>query len=233
MVTRVLIVDDEAPIRDMVRFSLELSGYEVLEADDVKTGMALIDDCDVLLLDWMLPNQSGIDMIKRLRAHQKTQDLPIIMLTALAKEDSKVTGLKAGADDYIVKPFSPRELIARIETLLRRIKSKKQGRSADNEDLEVGDIRIDSEGHRVYLKGELVKTGPMEYKLLYFLMGRPGKVFSRQQLLDYVWGNVYINERTIDVHIRRLRKMLAQKDCQDYIRTVRGSGYRFNHPEEG
>jgi len=232
MTTRILIIDDEAPIRDMVRFALQLADFTVLEADSVKAGMQKIqqDNPDLLLLDWMLPDGSGVKVIEKLRNSEQTRFLPVIMLTARAQEDNKVMGLKAGADDYIVKPFSPRELIARIETLLRRTTGQpQQGRLGK---LQAGAITLDLDAQCVYLNGQWIKTGPIEYKLLHFLLSRSGKVFSRQQLLDHVWGNCYIGERTVDVHIRRLRKLLASGGCQDYIRTVRGSGYCFDTREQ-
>jgi len=227
MSTRILIIDDEAPIRDMVRFALQLTNFSVLEADSSVTGLPIIHEQkpDLLLLDWMLPDDSGIKVIKKLKRDSRTYDLPIIMLTACAEEDCKVIGLEAGADDYIVKPFSPRELIARIQTVLRR--SSNQQRE-QQETLQAGPIVLDTDGQQVYLNEEPVNTGPIEYKLLCFFLRHPGKVFSRQQLLDHVWDNVYVGERTVDVHIRRLRKILAQSDCQDSIRTVRGSGYCFS-----
>jgi two-component system phosphate regulon response regulator PhoB len=234
MSTRILLIDDEAPIRDMVRFALELSGLELLEAETAKQGLAIINSSDkpnLVLVDWMLEDQQGIDLAKQLKTHPDHQTIPVIMLTAKADEESKVQGLEAGADDYIVKPFSPRELIARIKAVLRRSQNKQHHQDEEAQELTLGDIRMDIAGQRLYLKGKLTKTGPLEYKLLSFLLAHVGKVYTRQQILDHVWSNVYVSERTIDVHIRRLRKILGSGQCQDYIRTVRGSGYCLSLPE--
>ena len=178
---------------------------------------------DLVLLDWMLPDLSGLELARALRRDQATRDLPIIMLTARAAEDDKVMGLESGADDYLTKPFSARELVARIQALLRR------AAGADGEALAVGGLKLDPASHRVSAEGAEVTLGPTEYRLLKFFMSQPERVFSRAQVLDRVWGgNVYIEERTVDVHIRRLRKALAPHGCDAYIQTVRGSGYRFS-----
>lgn len=222
---RILVVEDERAIREMVVFTLKRSGFAVTEAEDASAARrALVDHSpDLVLLDWMLPDLSGLELARALRRDQATRDLPIIMLTARAAEDDKVMGLESGADDYLTKPFSARELVARIQALLRR------AAGADGEALAVGGLKLDPASHRVSAEGAEVTLGPTEYRLLKFFMSQPERVFSRAQVLDRVWGgNVYIEERTVDVHIRRLRKALAPHGCDAYIQTVRGSGYRFS-----
>ncbi|HEV7166273.1 MAG TPA: phosphate regulon transcriptional regulator PhoB [Gammaproteobacteria bacterium] len=222
---RILVVEDERAIREMVTFTLKRAGFAVSEAEDASAARrALVDHSpDLVLLDWMLPDLSGLELARALRRDQATKELPIIMLTARAAEDDKVMGLESGADDYLTKPFSARELVARIQALLRR------AAGADGEALALGGLRLDPASHRVSVEGTEVTLGPTEYRLLKFFMSQPERVFSRAQVLDRVWGgNVYIEERTVDVHIRRLRKALGPHGCDAYIQTVRGSGYRFS-----
>lgn len=223
--SKILIVEDEAPIREMIAFHLARAGYETLEAPDCRIARELLLDerPDLALIDWMLPDMSGLELTRMLKRDKENDDLAIIMLTARADEFDKVTGLDSGADDYITKPFSPRELVARIQAVLRR------ARSDDSEVVNSGVLELDTAGHRVSSNGEEVKLGPTEYRLLKFLMTHPDRVYSRTQLLDRVWGaNVYVEERTVDVHVRRLRKALADVDADSYIQTVRGAGYRFS-----
>tara|TARA_R110002096_G_scaffold130643_4_gene279900 strand:- start:2753 stop:3445 length:693 start_codon:yes stop_codon:yes gene_type:complete len=222
---KVLIVEDEKPIRDMIAFHLSRAGYDVLEAADCRTARTLLADerPDIALVDWMLPDMSGLELTRNLKRDDEHEDLSIIMLTARADEHDKVSGLDGGADDYITKPFAPRELIARIQAVLRRSQGGGDGR------LTMGSLQLDSLGHRVSSDGVEVKLGPTEYRLLEFLMTHPDRVYSRAQLLDRVWGaNVYVEERTVDVHVRRLRKALSDTQADRYIQTIRGSGYRFS-----
>jgi two-component system phosphate regulon response regulator PhoB len=226
MKARILIVEDEEALTLLLRYNLEAEGYEV---ETVARG----DDADILLkeripdlviLDWMLPGLSGIELCRRLRGRADTRQLPIIMLTARGEESERVRGLSTGADDYVVKPFSVPELNARVRALLRRALP---GRIADV--LSFGDLEIDREKRRVSRGGHAIELGPTEYRLLEFLMQRPGRVFSREQLLDGVWGSeIYIDERTVDVHVGRLRKALNRGHATDPIRTVRGSGYALD-----
>lgn len=221
----ILIVDDEAPIRELLAITLEMAGYRYLEAADAQQAHAAAVDHqpDLILLDWMLPGVSGIELARRLRQNQLTQNIPIIMLTAKVDEDNKIQGLDAGADDYVTKPFSPRELIARLKAVLRR------GNSAeDDKPIAVGGVSLDPAGHRVAVDGVDVPLGPTEFRLLQFFMTHPERAYTRDQLLDRVWGgNVYVEERTVDVHIGRLRKALG-KTNEFLIQTVRGTGYRFS-----
>lgn len=222
----ILIVDDEAPIRDMLRLALEMADYRCLEADNAQDAHALIVDNkpDLILLDWMMPGTSGIDLARRLKKDELTADIPIIMLTAKGEEDNKIQGLEVGADDYITKPFSPRELTARLKAVLRRTEG-----ASNSEPTCVGNLVLDPISHRVTISGEPVAMGPTEYRLLEFFMSHPERVYSRGQLLDHVWGgNVYVEERTVDVHIRRLRKALQMEGHDQYVQTVRGAGYRFS-----
>jgi len=226
MSARILIVEDEEPLTLLLRYNLEAEGYEV-------EAVARGDDADnrlkerlpdLVMLDWMLPGLSGIELCRRLRSRPETKNLPIIMLTARGDESERVRGLATGADDYIVKPFSVPELIARVRALLRRASPERLA-----EVLALGDIELDRERKRVARGGREISLGPTEFRLLEFLMERPGRVFSREQLLDGVWGNdVYIDERTVDVHVGRLRKALIRGDESDPIRTVRGSGYSLD-----
>ncbi|MBL8260183.1 MAG: phosphate regulon transcriptional regulator PhoB [Candidatus Competibacteraceae bacterium] len=223
---RILIVEDEQPIREMVNFALTDAGFEVREAADARQAQASIAERlpDLILMDWMLPGLSGIDFARRLKREELTRELPIIMLTARAEEADKVQGLENGSDDYMTKPFSPRELVARIRAVLRR-----GGPAAEDELLRADGLSLDLASHRVNAGATLLDMGPTEYRLLEFFMSHPERVYSRSQLLDRVWGsNVYVEERTVDVHIRRLRKVLEPHGYDALIQTVRGAGYRFS-----
>jgi two-component system phosphate regulon response regulator PhoB len=222
---KILIVEDEAPIREMIAFHLSRAGYETLEAADCRAARELLADerPDLALVDWMLPDMSGLELTRTLKRDQNNEDLAIIMLTARADEYDKVAGLEGGADDYVTKPFSPRELLARIQAVLRR------SSAGESEVISAGILELDTAGHRVSANGNEIRLGPTEYRLLKFLITHPDRVYSRTQLLDRVWGaNVYVEERTVDVHVRRLRKALALAGADDYIQTVRGAGYRFS-----
>ena len=221
----ILVVDDESAIREMIRFALGRSGMEVRCASDGLEALNKISEKtpDILLLDWMMPGINGLELTRRLRRNSQTAEIPIIMLTAKVSEDDKVAGLNAGTDDYIIKPFSPRELVARIQAVLRRASPG----DVDGK-IKMGQITIDSVSRQVYFNEEPVHIGPTEYRLLEFFMTHNGRSFSRGQLLDHVWGaNTYLEERTVDVHIRRLRKLLAGEKLDKYVQTVRGHGYRF------
>ena len=220
----ILVVEDERPIREMIAFGLKRAGFEVSEAEDSRGARSALVDRrpDLMLVDWMLPDTSGLELTRAIKRERETRDLPIIMLTARAAEADKVAGLDGGADDYLTKPFSPRELVARVNALLRRTAGAEVG-----EEIRLGKLVLDRAGHRVSSDGVPVVLGPTEYRLLEFFMLHPDRVYSREQLLDRVWGgNVYVEERTIDVHIRRLRKVLEAHASDQYIQTVRGSGYR-------
>ena len=222
---KILIVEDETPIREMIAFHLARAGYETLEAADCRSARQLLaDERPVLaLIDWMLPDMSGLELTRMLKRDKANEDLGIIMLTARAEEYDKVAGLEGGADDYVTKPFAPRELIARVQAVLRRAST------TEEEVVAAGVLELDTAGHRVIADGREVKLGPTEYRLLHFLMTHADRVYSRTQLLDRVWGaNVYVEERTVDVHVRRLRKALTEADAHNYIQTVRGAGYRFS-----
>ncbi len=221
----ILIVDDEAPIREMIAMALEMAGYQCLEAADAKQAHSLVVDSrpDLILLDWMLPDISGIELARRLKRDQLTAEIPIIMLTAKGEEDHKIQGLETGADDYITKPFSPRELVARLKAVLRRT----QGMD-EQSPIVVKGLELDPVSHRVSIDGNPAEMGPTEYRLLQFFLTHQERAYPRGQLLDQVWGgNVYVEERTVDVHIRRLRKALGS-GYENYIQTVRGTGYRFS-----
>jgi two-component system phosphate regulon response regulator PhoB len=221
----ILIVDDEPDIREMIRFALEASGFPSLEAATADEALQAIrrERPDLMLLDWMLPGRSGLELAKQLKMDPETESLPIIMLTARTEERDLIKGLGAGADDYITKPFSPRELMARIKAVLRRV-----GQHIE-EKLNVRGLSLDPSSHRVTIDGNSVSVTPIEYRLLHFFMSHPERVFGRQQLLDQVWGNgAYVEERTVDVHIRRLRKILEASGHDRLIQTVRGTGYRFS-----
>ncbi len=223
---QILIVEDEKPIRDMIAFGLRRAGFDVLEAEDCVTARARVVDNhpDLMLIDWMLPDTSGLELTRWVKKNEATSEVPVIMLTARAEEDDKVRGLEGGADDYIIKPFSPRELVARIHAVLRR----GAGASKD-EMLRADGLELDPASHRVHGGGEAINLGPKEFKLLQFFMRHPDRVYSRSQLLDRVWGgNVYVEERTVDVHIRRLRKALERGGFDRFVQTVRGAGYRFS-----
>jgi two-component system phosphate regulon response regulator PhoB len=226
MPARILIVEDEEPLTMLLRYNLEAVGYEVDSAargDEAE--LKLRESApDLIVLDWMLPGISGIELCRRLRASPATAQLPIIMLTARGEETDRVRGLATGADDYVVKPFSVPELLARVSALLRRVKPERV-----NALLSLGDITLDRERRRVSRGNTEIELGPTEFRLLEFLMQNPGRVFSREQMLDGVWGSdVYIDERTVDVHVGRLRKALSPDGNADPIRTVRGSGYSFD-----
>jgi two-component system phosphate regulon response regulator PhoB len=223
---RILIVEDEPSIRDMVAFALRKGGYEPVHAGDGREAQAAIAERvpDLVLLDWMLPGASGLELARRWRRDELTRDVPIIMLTARGEENDRVSGLESGIDDYVVKPFSARELLARIKAVLRRSRE-------DSEDgsIAAGRLRIDGAAHRVFADDQPLPVGPTEYRLLHFFMTHADRVYSRAQLLDHIWGgNVYVEERTVDVHIRRLRKALEPAGLEDMVQTVRGAGYRFS-----
>jgi two-component system, OmpR family, phosphate regulon response regulator PhoB len=221
--TRILVVEDEKPIRDLIAFGLRRAGYQVALAEDCQAARSSIGDRrpELILLDWMLPDMSGLELARQLRRGAETRDIPIIFLTARADESDKVTGLEGGADDYLTKPFSARELVARIQAVLRR-----SAPAGSEERVSIEGLMLDQAGHRVLAEGNPVALGPTEYRLLQFLMTHPDRVYSRGQLLDRVWGgNVYVEERTVDVHIRRLRKALEPTGHDRLIDTVRGSGY--------
>lgn len=223
---QILIVEDERPIREMIAFALRRAGFEAREAGDANSALASIADRrpDLVLIDWMLPDTSGLELTRALKRDKETRDLPIIMLTARADEQDKVMGLDGGADDYVTKPFSPRELLARIRAVLRRAAA-----SEDAEVIEIEGLVLDAASHRVRVGEKTIQLGPTEYRLLSFFMTHAERVYSRAQLLDRVWGgNVYVEERTVDVHIRRLRKALEAFKYDRFIQTVRGSGYRFS-----
>ncbi|GAB1595444.1 phosphate regulon transcriptional regulator PhoB [Lysobacter claricitrinus] len=231
---RILIVEDEPAIRDMVAFALRKGEFDPVHAGDARQAQEAIADRvpDLILLDWMLPGTSGLDLARRWRRETLTREVPIIMLTARGEENDRVGGLEAGVDDYVVKPFSARELLARIRAVLRRTRE-------DDEDgsITVGTLRIDGAAHRVLARTDAgeqpVQIGPTEYRLLHFFMTHPDRVYSRSQLLDHVWGgSVYVEERTIDVHIRRLRKTLEPYGLDGMVQTVRGAGYRFSASPE-
>jgi len=220
----VLIVDDEPAIREMIAVALEMADYSYMEAEDAHQAHTLIMDHkpDLILLDWMLPGTSGIELARRLKRDEATAEIPVIMLTAKSDEDNKIQGLEAGADDYITKPFSPREMVARLRAVLRR--TTPQGIDSP---IEVEGLHLDPICHRVTANGQPLNMGPTEYRLLQFFMTHQERVYTRSQLLDQVWGtNVYVEERTVDVHIRRLRKALGEHEY--LIQTVRGAGYRFS-----
>jgi len=224
-VRRILIVEDEAPIRQMLAFNLKRAGFDVDEAEDCSTARQKIVDArpDLVLVDWMLPDTSGLELTRALRREEANRELPIIMLTAKAEEREKIVGLEGGADDYVTKPFSPKELIARINALLRR------ATPTEDAPLQAGSLTFDTVSHRVLVGDSEINLGPTEYRLLKFLLQNPERVYSRGQLLDYVWGqNVYVEERTVDVHVRRLRKALEEHNVDKYVQTVRGAGYRFS-----
>ena len=223
---KILIVEDEGAIRDMLGYALMKAGFLCEEAADTEAARSTLkaERPDLILLDWMLPGMSGIDYARRLKSAPETRDIPIIMLTAKGEEADKVRGLEAGADDYITKPFSTRELVARVRAVLRRYVKAETGAL-----IEINGLRLDPETYRVTANGQDIEISPTEFKLLRFFIGHPERVYSRSRLLDQVWGeNVYVEERTVDVHIRRLRKTLEPFGFQRYIQTVRSVGYRFS-----
>ncbi|HHH35364.1 MAG TPA: phosphate regulon transcriptional regulatory protein PhoB [Gammaproteobacteria bacterium] len=225
MTRQVLLVEDEAPLREMLKFALSKEDCEITEAADASEGLARLRERrpDIILLDWMLPGMSGLEFLRHIRREVALRDIPVIMLTARGEEDDRVRGLQAGADDYLGKPFSTRELKARMEAVLRRASPAREGL------LVAGGLRLDPAGHELTADGQPVSLGPTEFRLLRFFMSHPDRVYSREQLLDNVWGqNVYVEERTVDVHIRRLRKALAPSGHDGCIQTVRTVGYRFS-----
>ena len=216
MARRILVVEDEAPIREMVCFVLEQNGFQPVEAEDYDSAVNQLNEPwpDLILLDWMLPGGSGIQFIKHLKRESMTRDIPVVMLTARGEEEDRVRGLETGADDYITKPFSPKELVAPM---------------AVEEVIEMQGLSLDPTSHRVMAGEEPLEMGPTEFKLLHFFMTHPERVYSREQLLNHVWGtNVYVEDRTVDVHIRRLRKALEPGGHDRMVQTVRGTGYRFS-----
>ena len=222
----ILVVDDEPSIREMLVISLEAAGYNVLQAENAKTAHSLVLDKhpDLILLDWMMPVTNGLELLRRLKRDEMTDHIPVIMLTAKAEESSKISGLDSGADDYIAKPFSPRELLSRVKAILRRV-----SREALKDTIVVGDLEFDPLEHRISIAGNLINLAPTEFRLLQFFLTHQERVYSRDQILDYVWGkNVYLDERTVDVHIRRLRKAISVAGHDEYVQTVRGAGYRFS-----
>ena len=226
MPSSVLIVEDEEPILELIAVNLEHAGQRVWRARSVAEAERLIRAAlpDVVLLDWMLPDQSGLAFARSLRADRRTKSIPIIMLTARAEERDKVAGLEAGADDYITKPFSPRELVARIKAVLRR-----RAPELTEDAVEIAGLRLDPVGHRVSGDGRKIELGPTEFRFLHFFMTHPDRIYTRAQLLDAVWGDhIFVEERTVDVHIRRLRQALSPTSHDRLIQTVRGSGYGFD-----
>ena len=226
MAAKILIIEDEKAVREMLCFTLKNNGFEILEAEDSNSALDLLrkNEINLILLDWMLPGKQGIEISSIIRSSSEIKDIPIIMLTAKSDESDKVLGLESGADDYITKPFSPKELVARIKALLRRTAPQK-----DMEVVKYGNITLNPMTHKVTDGENNVELGPTEFKLLHFFMTHPERVFSRSQLLDLVWGrNIYVEERTVDVHILRLRKSFVS-DSSKCIQTVRGAGYRMSN----
>lgn len=231
MPANILLVEDEPAIQELIAVNLARAGHTVVRVADAESAQRLVREAlpDLILLDWMLPGISGMELAKRLRADERTRAIPIIMLTARGEEQDKVAGLETGADDYITKPFSPRELVARIKAVLRR-----RAPQATDDAVESGGLRIDPVAHRVQAGERALSLGPTEFRLLHFLMTHPERVHSRAQLLDHVWGDhVFVEERTVDVHIRRLRSALEMSGHDKLIQTVRGSGYRFSTQVDG
>ena len=219
----VLLVEDEPAQREMLAYNLEAEGFDVITADNGEDGLILVDenDPDLIVLDWMMPQLSGIEVCRRLKSNSKTRQIPVIMLSARAEEVDRVRGLETGADDYVVKPYSVIELMARVKAHLRRIRA-----AAVGDRLEYGDIMLNPETHKVFRSQSELKLGPTEFRLLSTFMEKPGRVWSRDQLLDRVWGrDIYVDTRTVDVHVGRLRKALCQYGGDDPLRTVRGAGY--------
>ncbi|MEZ8303282.1 phosphate regulon transcriptional regulator PhoB [Vibrio atlanticus] len=226
MSRRILVVEDEAPIREMLCFVLEQKGYQAVEAEDYDTAVNKLCEPfpDLVLLDWMLPGGSGINFIKHMKREELTRNIPVVMLTARGEEEDKVRGLEVGADDYITKPFSPKELVARLKAVIRRVTP-----TALEDVIDVQGLKLDPVSHRVTASEGPVDMGPTEFKMLHFFMTHQERVYSREQLLNNVWGtNVYVEDRTVDVHIRRLRKALEFAGHDKLIQTVRGAGYRFS-----
>ncbi|WP_036772489.1 phosphate regulon transcriptional regulator PhoB [Photorhabdus australis] len=226
MTRRILVVEDETPIREMVCFVLEKNGYQPVEAEDYDSALACLSEPypDLVLLDWMIPGGSGLQIIKQMKRDSNVRDIPVMMLTARGEEEDRVRGLEIGADDYITKPFSPKELVARVKAVLRRISPM-----MIEDVIEMNGLSLNTTSHRVTSQEQVLDMGPTEFKLLHFFMTHPERVYSREQLLNYVWGtNVYVEDRTVDVHIRRLRKVLEIGGHDKMVQTVRGTGYRFS-----
>ena len=232
MKTHVLVIEDETALVELIRYNLEKEGFRVSAANDGEEGLALLKEGrpDLLVLDWMLPHVSGIEICRQIRRKTELRDLPVIMLTARGEEADRIRGLEVGADDYVIKPFSPSELVARIRAVLRRTRP-----SGADEMLTYSGIAMDLAAHRVMRNGRNIHLGPTEFRLLRFFMERPGRVFTREQLLDGVWGrDLYVELRTVDVHIRRLRKAINGDGERDLIRTVRSAGYALDdQPDRG
>jgi len=226
MSATILVVEDEPAIQELVAFTLRQAGHRAIAAYNAEQALTMVRDTlpDLVLLDWMLPGMSGVTFARKIKGDAHTRDVPIIMLTARGDEQDKITGLETGADDYITKPFSPRELVARIKAVLRR-----RAPQMTDDPVETGGLRLDPQTHRVSGNGQPLDLGPTEFRLLHFLMTHPERVHSRAQLLDQVWGSqVYVEDRTVDVHIRRLRRVLESTGHDHLVQTVRGSGYRFS-----
>ncbi|ADC62574.1 phosphate regulon transcriptional regulator PhoB [Allochromatium vinosum] len=224
--TTILVIDDEPDIREVMRFALESSDFRVMEAGHADEARKLLSNetPDLILLDWMLPGRSGLELAQQLKQNPKTKSIPIIMISARGEEEDRVKGLDTGADDYIAKPFSPREMVARVKAVLRRAKPDEA-----TDEIEIGGLVMDNLGHRVTAGGRPIEVAPTEYRLLHFFMAHADRAFSRSQLLDQVWGDqVYVEERTVDVHVRRLRKALEPTGHDRLLQTVRGVGYRFS-----
>jgi len=228
-VANILVVEDEQAIAEMIMTSLEMAGYQTKRAANgqIAYQMVLEEAPDLILADWMMPMMTGLELAKRLKREENTAEIPIILLTAKSDEDDKINGFDAGIDDYVIKPFSPRELLARIKAVLRRGHVDIEGKG-----LAAGQLILDRSAKKANLAGEEIHLGPLEFRLLEFFMLHPDRVYSREQLLDRVWGgNVYVEDRTVDVHIRRLRKSIAVLNHDKMIQTVRGAGYRFSDEE--
>ncbi|MEI6893608.1 MAG: phosphate regulon transcriptional regulator PhoB [Colwellia sp.] len=226
MSRKILVVEDETPIREMISFVLDQNGFNAIEACDIEQALDKIHEPypDLILLDWMLPGGTGVSLAKKLKKNEYTRNIPIIMLTARSDEDDKVKGFEAGVDDFVTKPFSPKELIARIKAVIRRVSP-----TSLEEEVDFHGLKLDPVTHRVAIKGRSLDLGPTEFRLLHFFMTHTERVYSREQLLDNVWGtNIYVEDRTVDVHIRRLRKAISGEGHDDFVQTVRGAGYRFS-----
>jgi two-component system phosphate regulon response regulator PhoB len=225
-VAKILIVEDEADIQELIAYNLERAGHRALRATSAEQAAELVREAlpDLVIIDWMLPGMSGIELARLLKANKRTESVPLIMVTARSAEQDKLTGLEIGADDYMTKPFSPRELIARVKAVLRR-----RAPQATDDSVEVDGLKLDPASHRVSANADALELGPTEFRLLHFFMTHPDRVYSRAQLLDQVWGDhVFVEERTVDVHIRRLRKALEASGHDRFIQTVRSAGYRFS-----
>jgi two-component system phosphate regulon response regulator PhoB len=230
MPATILVVEDEPAIQELISYNLAQAGHQLLKADSAEQALRLVQTSlpDLVLLDWMLPGISGVEFARRLRADRRTRQIPLIMLTARSDEQDKLTGLETGADDYVTKPFSPRELNARVKAVLRR-----RAPQVTDDLVRIGELELDPASHRVTGHGKTVELGPTEFRLLHFLMTHPERVHSRAQLLDHVWGDhVFVEERTVDVHIRRLRKALEPTALDGLVQTVRGTGYRMSQQPE-